>query len=646
MEKKCDLSYIYDLTQQALEAGDIDQAIKLSKKGIKESVSNNDVEWISKFEELSQILIKLQSSTTPIEKEQRKGENFCEDLTKIKGVGPSHERKLWNAGYNRIESIAKANPNTLARIKGIGMETAKEFVNSAREHLGISNVISDLDEDFKTKQTFLSLQTRSKVPNKEESEQKSSPWFEDKFKPNRLTHSISRKSKSELNEDKSGVEEKSKFSYQVFLEEKESLDNGEIKSEKFDEENLESSIVEEDVESDDENEVDFKIPKKKQFKEIAKQILRKPEIFNSNISVHKESVNISANNHHAKIIKKLDLQGYFSIPLGRIKDLFQEIDIVCFKLGSSNQDQPMLLISPIKFVPNYGTLVVSEDSVQYQKQIEHNLMINAYTSNLDDVQQLIIQDIATHGTLLEYIQNFLMVSMDVNNNYIVHVDPILLSPEEVKFLEKSIPFAYQKSSNIHYIQENQLETFLMFLEKKHKFIQEYNKTQRVEDNLDKVTKKFQKQVLQYSLIPCAFGGIAIIMALAQIPSLLLPFIGLSYMVLIVYGVIIGYLFYNFKIKKKNLISQYIVPTYQKSVLLDEASLEIIYQDFTDDLMLQFGYECFGKNSEYKLLNKLEQQKSERVITTPIWNTQEKNLEDLFEQEEDTYHSKIDEYLAE
>jgi len=661
MEKKWDLSYIYDMTQQALEAGDIDQALKLSKKGIEESESNGDVLWISKFKELSQILMKLQSSSAPIEKDQNKGNKLYEDLTKIKGVGPSHERKLWDAGYNTIEKIANTNPKTLARIKGIGIETAKKFINSAREHLGTSNVISDLDEDFKKKQTSLSLEPTSKVHIKEESEQKSPPWFEDKFKTNRLTHSVSRQSQSESKATKTVVEEKNEFSYQAFLEEKELLDNEGNKIEKNDEENQEATLVEEDVELDYKKETVFKIPKKKQFKEIAKQILQKPEIFDSNIPIQKESVNKSVANYIAEIIKKLALQGYFTIPLSEFKDQFQEIDVLCFKLDSLKQTQQMLLISPIKFVSIHDSLVISEDSIQYQTQKKHNLMINAYKSNLADVQQLIMQDIATKGALLEYIQNFLMTTMDVSNksyknneislyssgtHYVVHVDPILLSPSEVKFLEKSIPFAYQKSSNVHYIQENQLEAFLLFLEKKHKFIEEYDTAQRVEDTQEQVNQKFQKQILQYSLIPCVFGGLTIIMALAQIPSLLLPFIGLSYMVLSVYGVIIGYLFYNFKIKRKNLVGQYMVPRYQKPIRLDEASLEIIYQDFNDDLMLQFGYECFGKNFEYKLLHKIEQQKSEQIIATPILNTQEKTLEDLFEQEEDTYHSKIDEYLAE
>jgi len=50
IDKKWDLKYIYDMAQQAMEAGDIDQAIKLSERGLKEAELQVDAEWKPKFE--------------------------------------------------------------------------------------------------------------------------------------------------------------------------------------------------------------------------------------------------------------------------------------------------------------------------------------------------------------------------------------------------------------------------------------------------------------------------------------------------------------------------------------------------------------------------------------------------------------------
>ncbi|MHA1489442.1 MAG: helix-hairpin-helix domain-containing protein [Promethearchaeota archaeon] len=55
------------------------------------------------------------------------------DLTVIKGIGPSAAEKLKNTGINTVAQLANKTPNQLSKIKGIGLETAKNMINSARE---------------------------------------------------------------------------------------------------------------------------------------------------------------------------------------------------------------------------------------------------------------------------------------------------------------------------------------------------------------------------------------------------------------------------------------------------------------------------------------------------------------------------------
>ncbi|MFW9828879.1 MAG: helix-hairpin-helix domain-containing protein [Candidatus Thorarchaeota archaeon] len=586
LEKKWDLNYLYDMTQQALEAGDIDQAAKLSKKGREESKLHAEKGWLTKFKELSHVIKKLKYSNNSIEDKGVEEIKLDEDLTKLKGISPTHELKLTESGYNTIEKIAKSNPKTLAFIKGIGIESAKQFILSAREYLEISH----LNENINKMQTTLCIQSTNNNSTEFESKKDSTELKKTEFKLNELLYQRG--------------SNKAEASYQNYLKEKV----------------LTSKI-----------------------KEISETSSSKK-----------------------KIMKKLALKGYFSIPLETNYQL-QDIDELIFKEVSFRQNQHMIFIFPFKFAQIDDILVVSEDSIYYQNQKENNLMINNFAANLTKALHNIIENIASKGTLFEYIQKFLKF-MEVNQNfyecnevllhssgthYLIHVDPILISLSDVKFLEKSIPFAYQKNSNIHFIQETQIIKLIQFLEKKHKFIGKYNTAQKVEDIHNQANNKFQKQLLRYSLIPFSFGALAITIALTQIPYLLLPFIGLSYVVLCFYTAIIGYLYYIFKIKRKNIRDQYMIPSYQRPIALEEASLEIIYRDLIDDLMLQFGYECFGKSNQYKLLNKIEQKTSNLMIKNQLLKPQGKILKDLCEQEEDKprknngyYYAKVNEFLAE
>lgn len=56
-----------------------------------------------------------------------------ENLEKLDGVGKTTSDKLKKAGYNNIEAIAKAKPESLAKTIGAFSAVAKRIVNSAEE---------------------------------------------------------------------------------------------------------------------------------------------------------------------------------------------------------------------------------------------------------------------------------------------------------------------------------------------------------------------------------------------------------------------------------------------------------------------------------------------------------------------------------
>ncbi|MEM2133483.1 MAG: DNA repair and recombination protein RadA [Candidatus Freyarchaeota archaeon] len=54
------------------------------------------------------------------------------DITNIKGVGPEKAKKLMNAGYSTVESIAFSSPRDLSLDSGIPEETARTIIASAK----------------------------------------------------------------------------------------------------------------------------------------------------------------------------------------------------------------------------------------------------------------------------------------------------------------------------------------------------------------------------------------------------------------------------------------------------------------------------------------------------------------------------------
>lgn len=528
LEKKWELSYLYDMTQQALEAGDVDKAVKLSKKGLEESELDVSIEWRSKFEEISQALTQ-QSSNIPVENETIPENKVYENLSKIKGVGPTYD---------------------------------EELELSIRE----SSTIQE------------------RIFNKEERENK--------------------KGKSL---------------------------NAEVEQ----------------------------LPRKT---EDVKEIITDVSIVLPEVQTIARHTQGESENIYEQIIKEVGFDDYYHIPEQIIQAKFlQEIDLILFKMYPFKEKHQILLIVPVKLAQIEDILITSESTIEYEQYTEQNFLVSSYVSHLINAQEVISEEVGIRGDLFQYMQKFLMTKMDVAQSQVikneitlfsggqrisVYIDPIFISVNEVKFLEKSIPFAYQKTTNIHFVSISQLNELLEFLEHKHTYIEEYNGVEQIEDNYQYTNQEFQKKLIRYSLIPAGFGGLTIVIALTQMPPLLLPFIGLSYFMLAFYGVMLGYFFYKFKIKRKNIIDQLNIPSSQRPPELDDASLEIIYQELVDDLMLQFGYECFGKTSKYILLNRIEQQRAEQVLSTPISQSPTTSVEILFEPKEndDEYQEKIKQYF--
>ncbi|MFW9946480.1 MAG: helix-hairpin-helix domain-containing protein [Candidatus Odinarchaeota archaeon] len=607
IEKKADLDYIYDMAQQAAEAGDIDQAIKLSEKGLKEAETQADTEWAPKFEMLASNIKATHNLHEPkvavIVRDKK-------DLTKIKGVGYTHAVNLQEAGYITVEQIANTSPKILANVKGIGLATAKKFVQAAQEYLGNTFDFQEKSKERESEepQLYQRLLSKYTATETEGTTRESKPWFNENYHIDRTSQSIPPK-----NEVKPVV--------------------------------LSNEIdIEEDIdESETENEI-------QEIVEEAPVSISSQERPSIQTEPKKEDDVIQ------KIRKKVTGEGFHIIPrtVKKLDTLLSGMDFTAIKIIESSNKENILLICPIKINSVHDSIIVSERRVKYSTLSENNLQLDVWTKELRQIQQAILENITQCKDLFHYLQEYFMLKIDIRENitqqvsmyskntqFKLYIDPTLISESGIQFVEKSVPFAYQRNSNIHFIEFIQLAQYLDFLEKKYYHIEKYSDKQPAEKKLHETQEKFKKATRLYSIPFIGFGALVIVLALSQLGFLLQSFIGLSYGVLGLYTVVMGYLYYNFRQKQREISEEFTIPHYQRPVQLDNASVEIISHELTDDLMLQFGYECFGKTSSHKILNKIEQKHAEQYV----FEEAEQDYNELFEGEKEESSDINPEYIT-
>ena len=143
LQKKKDLSYYYEMAQEAFQANDVDQALKISHNGLEQAKLQDKGDWVQKFNSF-QIDIRTTRPTS------LNPSIIKEDMKIIKGIGGSVARQLHNAGINSIKALANTNPNRISRIKGIGLATANKFIQNAKMYLESNTKTLDRFSDIYT----------------------------------------------------------------------------------------------------------------------------------------------------------------------------------------------------------------------------------------------------------------------------------------------------------------------------------------------------------------------------------------------------------------------------------------------------------------------------------------------------------------
>ncbi|MFX1410421.1 MAG: hypothetical protein ACFFA6_08710, partial [Promethearchaeota archaeon] len=349
----------------------------------------------------------------------------------------------------------------------------------------------------------------------------------------------------------------------------------------------------------------------------------------------------------SEILEVLTSNKYSIIhPNPLLNTIFRSFDLFGVKIVKVNELLDMLLIVPIKINSFKGSIVVSEDSVQYNGERYNRELNTVLKANLDKLvasQESIFQQLISEGPLFRFFRNYLKLNFSIEKTITnkriffragplqikVLIEPIFINQGSVGLIEKLIPFAYQKHSNVYIIESTKLSELLSYLEKKYYLIETQCEQESSITRYFKATESFMEEVRLYSFPFIGFGVIFVIALFSQIHELIQVFVNLGIALIFIYAIVFGYLYFKFYRNKVALQQEFHTPYYQRQLGFDETSLILINEELTPELMTQFSYECLGKDANFGFLSQLENIRTEFLVNKNKINTKIDNG-DFFE----------------
>lgn len=551
--------------------------------------------------------------------------SITDDLTKIKGIGPSIALKLNKANIYTIKQLVDISLDKLSEILGIKIMTAHKFIMGAKNYLykfpdqnsfiGQNQEIEKTTEMVKNeKETEVSNSETLEVAEviveeelpqedydgeEETIEATQKRWFDDKFNYSRLTASYPPISE--------------RFPKESNIEVEEIQENLETPQEQVDIIFNEVSFMSDKPEEKDSRE---DITSGSDMSEILEaENIRKI----SNIRDEREKFKI-------EIEKSLKKSEYYIIPnsIDTLNPFITNIDYIGCKLVRVSKWINHIFIIPLKICNLEGTVLVDEVKCEYNPRLNNNKtesmdILRHYHKNLLYARDLMFDDIVNGSKFREFFQKYLQLSLTLEKSvenkklfflsgqtqYKVLIEPILLCKTPPRCMEKSISFPYQRNTNIHVIHQPDLSQLLSFLEQKYRLIESRAKSPNTVRNYQKTGEKFRTNVRIFSIPLVGYAIALAVIYFARFFSLLRLFNSIGFAILGIYLSMLAYLYFKFYRTKKELAVEFETPYYLQNLEFSETDLLEFKDQFTTEHMAQFGYECFGKNRSFKVLEQIE-----------------------------------------
>jgi len=539
-----------------------------------------------------------------------------DDLTQIKGIGTTTAEKLYNAKIISIKQIAEMTPERLSETPGIGLATALKFITAARNHLGSSQkevVISEpiqIQEETKVESAPTSI---------EQYEVEEDIVEEKELEPEEKTNINSKTEESVTDVDFDVQPEiRSVIKYEEDTEEDEELRK---------ETPPEMSIIR------DKSKIEY--------------VLIEPKIIEIKDS-RESSLNDSVQLQISNIFNDVEC---YEIPseLKNLKQFTNSLDYLGCKLVKTSEDLRILLLFPVIFFNQEGTVVVKETKLElksYSKKRDFEAFndVNLISRRLLQVRDLMNNDMASDNNILNFFQKYLQITLSFergygnkslvflsgSTQYKVFIEPILLCNNPPRSMEKSFVFPYQRRTNLHVVSRTDLAPLIKFLEKKYRMIENRTKKPHSVKNYRNAEETFRSNV-KYASIPIFGYSVALLVIyFAELYFLLRLFNTVGLAVVGIYLSLLAFFYFRAHKIKKAFKDQYETPHYLQNLEFSETDLLDFGQELTDELLTQFGYECLGKDVKFGVLEQSETNSLKHSIES---KRKEPQFQNIFEPEQ-------------
>jgi hypothetical protein len=668
---------------------------------------------------------------------------IIDDLTKIKGIGSGTAEKLNVRKIYTYRQLAEITPEKLSEAPGIGITTARNIIEEAKNLLGgfqEQNSVDKQNQVIKKEPETLGKVKETGVDNietfevaeviveeelgqekllreEESSEPIQEKWFIDKFNRSRLTASyppISKRSSKESNVEIEEIETKAKtkskvendFESREDILQRDSTPYSQLLTRKNDE--TETAILEpEEIETEtkiepviydvdeEEEEQEEEIENYEKYEEVVPEQFEKSETvepFESEVPLPKEEVprekyfvtptytefsedtevteipeipeipiipeaprvparsrvpnrREKLKNDIAATLKNL---GYYAIPsaIEGLRPFLQNVDYIGCKLVRVNDNSKLIFLVPIKLCDLEGRILIHEEKIDYMTYSKAQGLGSMHTARhyIDELlkaKDSIFEDVINGNNFRRFFQKYLQIRFttekSANNKklyfvsgqtqYKVLIEPILLTKIPAKSMEKSILFPYQRKTNLHVIDKSNIAHLLQFLEKKCQLIESLTKKTNSIELYQNIDAKFRSSLKMASLPFLGYSVILLAIYFSQLYFLLRLFNSIGFAVIGIYFFAVAYFYFKFSKTKKELKTEFKTPYYLQNRQFSETDLLCVKEEFTDEQMAQFGYECFGKDNDFKVLEQLEK---DTVKESVVARQQEQNIPQLYE----------------
>ncbi|MFX0058451.1 MAG: helix-hairpin-helix domain-containing protein [Candidatus Heimdallarchaeota archaeon] len=608
--KKYDLSFIFDMTNDALQCGDKELALQFTERALKQAQAEGNHRWIKTFE---QVRSNLNLSQQKIR--VAKGH----DLTKMKGIGPSTAEKLQQAGIRTINELLEKTESQLSQIQGIGMKAAQKMLTNAYEYGKFHKIISTSEEmpiDQANNQNDLIVEgddLEDIDENEIQSEKELTPY---------------QQVKAHHQEQQLNIKE-------------------------VEQEPIDMFFVQESPNSNRRFEEKLTFPGKTAtyFKDTelstTPQLITHQSISNEvdrSISELREEVPISSNVMDS-ISDIMQERGYYFIPSQLHKQY--PLNLLAVQVLEIDENRNLILIVPLIIDSNQHSILVSEQTIRYDiKNRSEIAEVNIYSQQLIQVAETLFTGLINGHHFFNIIKNTLKMDLSIeksiehknlyfyvgNIEYKMRVDPVLVTEHSPLFSEKTIAFAYQRHSNLHVINLDQVSHLLEFLEQKYITLEIHSKKSNSMKSYKELKEKFSRY---FQMMQIPFMGYLMLFGItffSNLPLLVNIMISLGYAAMGIYLFSSGFLYYLVFREKCKMDKDFMSPFHKKIYQISDDELFLINVDLKPDYMEQLGYECFGKNHSYKTLHEIEHRKIEQeIIEKPI--TIQAKMDELYEAQE-------------